>query len=171
MQPIHILNQMGILSSFSVAKKITDEEVEKYFSKHKKNGKTEAEVEKMVKEKITNDIEDALKNNKIPGLVSSQELASQLGIEKDVIEKMPELNRLIMVVANKLMERKYSKMALCYIINSLVNILGLTEKDFKKFHQKNAENKEDAAEFGEDPGDDEDDGGEDNFGDDDIEKF
>ncbi len=134
---------MGVLSSFSVAKKITDDEIQKYLETKKKKGKSEAEIENMVREKIINDIAQAMKENKIPGLMSAQNMAKQLGMDPSVIDNIPELNRLIMVVAQKMIDKGYDKMSLCYAINGIVNFLGLTETDFKKFHNKTKEDDKD----------------------------
>lgn len=142
-KPIHILNQLGVLASFSVAKRITEEEIKVFFSKQKKKGKSDHEISEMMHTKIINDIQEAILKNEIPGLLSSQEVAKDLGMDQSVIDKMPELNRLVMILSNKLSEKKYDKMALCYFINSLVNVLGLTEKDFERFHQNNREDEDD----------------------------
>lgn len=136
-QPIHILNQMGVMTSFSVAKKITDEDMHKYFSKQKRTGKSEAQIGAMLQEKILSEIQEAVNDNKIPGLITPQELDQSLGINKKVIDKIPDLNRIVMVLVHRLSEKKYDKMSLCYFINSLVNMLGLQEIDFQKFHNQN----------------------------------
>lgn len=147
-KPIHILNETGVLASFSVAKKITEEDIQKYFSKQKKSGKTERQINDMLQDQILKDIQDAILNNKIPGLISSQELAKQLGLDQTVVDRMPELNRLVMIITHKLAEKKYDKMSLCYFINSLVNLLNLTERDFEKFHQQNGDDlDEEGGEF------------------------
>jgi len=142
---------MGVLTSFSVAKKITEDDINKYFSRYKRLGKSEQQIGKMLQEKIVSEINEAVQNNKIPGLVSPQEVAESLGIDKKIIARMPELNRLIMVLAHKMSEKNYDKMSLCYFINSLVNVLGLSEDDFTKFHRQNSKNDDD-----DDDGDDED---------------
>jgi len=139
MKPIHILNQMGILASFSVAKKVTDGYIHKYFEKQKKMGKTPAQINEMLHKQILDDIKNALLNNEVPGLVSSQEIAKQLGMDKSLIDRIPEINRLVVLLSQKMAEKKYDKMSLCYFINSLVNIIGLTEQDFEKFHRQNSE--------------------------------
>ena len=141
--PIHILNQLGVLTSFSVAKKITEEEINKYFIKHKKTGKSNSQIGKMLKNKIVSDIQDAVEHNKIPGLVSQQEDAERVGIDKKIIAKIPEINKLIIILSQKISEKKYDKMSMCYFINNLVNALGLTEDDFTKFHQQNKTDDED----------------------------
>lgn len=148
MKPTHILNQMGILVSFSVAKKITEEDIKAYFKKQKKLGKSEAQIGKLLRKKIVEDIEEAVYKNQIPGLVTPQEIAKDMGMEQSIVDKIPELSHLVMVIVNKMMEKKYDKMSLCYFINSLVNMLGLSESDFEKFHTRNS---------GEDDDDDDDD--------------
>ena len=60
-QPIHILNQMGVITSFSVAKKVTEEDIHKFFSHQKKVGKKESEIEKMLRDRILSEIQEAIK--------------------------------------------------------------------------------------------------------------
>lgn len=151
--PVHILNQMGVMTSFAVAKKISEEELTKFFNRGKKEGKSIEELNNIIREKVIGEIEEAVLNRKIPGLLTTEELAKEMGVNQSIIADMPELNRLIMVVGHKLAEKKYDKMSLCYFINSLVNLLGLTEDDFEKFHRQNNPNKND----------DEEDGGDDEF--------
>jgi len=135
--PVHILNQMGVITSFAVAKKVSEDEITKLFAKGKKEGKSAEEMNKIIRERVVGEIEEAVVHCKIPGLLTPEELAKEMGIKKSIVADMPELNRLIMVVGHKLAEKKYNKMSLCYFINSLVNLLGLTEKDFEKFHRQN----------------------------------
>lgn len=144
-QPIHILNEMGVITSFSVAKKITEEDIQKFFINGKKRGKSDPEIERMLREKIVGDIETAIVEQKIPGLITPQEMAQKLGLDKDVIKNLPELNRLVMVIAHKLSDKSYDKMSLCYLINSLVNILSLSEEDFEKFHRQNNKDAEEES--------------------------
>ena len=160
-QPIHILNQMGVIPSFSVAKKITDEEIQKFFKKWEKMGKSEKELEGMLKEKILGEIHEALSQEKIPGLLRPIDIANELNIDPNIIRNMPELNRLIMVIAHKLTEKNYDKMSLCYFIGKLVDFLGLQEADFERFHRRNNQSKKKEEE--EDDGDDDDEDGVDQF--------
>lgn len=151
-QSVHILNQLGVITSFSIAKKITEDEVNKYFIKNKKAGKSNAEIEKQLGQKIVTEIQEAITNQKIPGLLSPQEIATEFGLDKKLVVNMPELNRLITVIVQKLMQKDYGKMSMCYFINGLVNLLNLSEKDFEKFHSKNSKDDDD-----DDEGDDDDD--------------
>lgn len=129
---------MGVITSFSVAKKISEDDIHKFFAKGKKSGKSTEELNNILRDKVLSEIEDAVTHQKIPGLLSPEELAKEMGVQQNVINNMPEVNRLIMIVGHKLAEKKYDKMSLCYFINSMVNVLGLTEQDFEKFHRRNA---------------------------------
>lgn len=143
LNPVHILNQMGIITSFSVAKKVEEEDIHKFFTKGRKTGKSVEELNKILRDKVLGEIEDALMRRKIPGLLAPEELAKEMGVQPAVVANMPELNRLIMIVGHKLAEKKYDKMSLCYFINALVNLLGLTESDFEKFHRQNGPDADD----------------------------
>lgn len=147
MKPIHILNQLGVMTSFSVAKKVTEEDMEKYFVKHKKEGRSEEEISAMLHNKILHDIQDAIRNNEIPGLISVKEMAQQYGLKPSIMERIPELNKLGMILAQKLSEKNYDKMSLCYFINYLVNVLGLTEQDFEKFHRQKDDKDDDDGSY------------------------
>ncbi len=125
------------MTSFSVAKKVSEEDITKFLANGKKEGKSPEELNRILREKVLSEIEDAVSHSKIPGLLSPEELAKQMGVQKNVINNMPELNRLIMIVGHKLAEKKYDKMSLCYFINALVNLIGLTESDFEQFHRRN----------------------------------
>jgi hypothetical protein len=138
LNPVHILNQMGVITSFSVAKKVNETDITKFFAKGKKAGKSVEEMNKLLRDKVLGEIEEAVSTRRIPGLLAPEELAKQMGVQQNVINNMPELNRLIMIVGHKLAEKKYDRMSLCYFINSLVNLLGLTEQDFEKFHRQNS---------------------------------
>ena len=139
-QPVHNLSQMGIMTSFSVAKKVTAEEATKFFHIKRKCGKTKKELEAMLQKKIERDIQTAVMNNQVPGLISISEWASESGMAKTVGANLPELNRLISVISDKLLSSNYDKLSLCYFINTMVNILNLQEADFEKFHSQPGEN-------------------------------
>jgi len=128
---------MGVITSFAVAKKISEDELTKFFNKGKKEGKSIAELNNIIRKKVVGEIEEAVLTRKIPGLLSTEDVAKEMGINQSVVADMPEINRLIMVVGHKLAEKKYNKMSLCYFINTLVNFLGLTENDFENFHKQN----------------------------------
>lgn len=153
-QPVHILTQMGILTAFSISKKITTDEVNKFLKKHKKSGKTEEEIGEMLRNKIFDEIKSAIENQKIPGLIGPINSTSIHNLNETTIPNINDINKLVTIVATKMMEKKYDKLSLCYFINYMVNILGLTEKDFEKFHKKmSSQNKDPDDEEDEDEDD------------------
>ena len=143
-QPIHVLNQTGVLTSFSIAQKITEEDIKEYISTHKNCGKKNAKVSEILKQKILDEIQKAVSNNEVPGLVTAQEVAKAMGVDDKVVKNIPELNRLVMIIGNKVREKNYDTMSLCYFINSLVTALDLGEDDFEEFNkQTNPEDEDD----------------------------
>jgi len=130
-----MLTQMGVLTSFSIAKKVTEADITAFFKKNKKAGKTEEQIGELLKEKIFGEIRDALVNQKVPGLVTPFDIMNP-NVEAGITKNLAELNRLLMIISHKLIEKKFDKLSLCYFINSLVNLIGLTEKDFENFHRK-----------------------------------
>jgi hypothetical protein len=135
-QPIHVLNQAGVLTSFSIAQKITEDDIRQYMATHKKMVKKDAKVSEILKQKILDEIQKAVSNNEVPGLVTPQEVAKNLGIDDKVIKNIPELNRLVGIISNKVREKNYDTMSLCYFINSLVTALDLGEDDFEEFNKQ-----------------------------------
>ena len=149
---IHILNTEGILASFSIAKTISEANVLKYFKKYKKMGKTDDEIRKMFIDKIENEILNAMNTGVVPGLISDEELNGNVPKE---LSNISVINKLIVSVSHKIMALNLNKITLCYIINSLVNLLNLSEDDFEKFHKLNGTDNNDEDE-GADEGLDED---------------
>lgn len=141
-QASHILTQRGVLTSFSIAKKVSEEEIALFFKKYKKTGKSEEQIGELLKEQIFKEITDAMIESKIPGIISPMNMVISKAekTNEKTNENLIELNRFIMVIAHKLVEKKYDKLSLCYFINSLVNLLSLSERDFERFHRKTQNN-------------------------------
>ena len=154
-KPIHLLNQLGVLASFSVAKRVDESYIQDIFIKEKKKGKSNREINRMIKDKIMSEIQIAVEKNEIPGLLSPQELAREYGLDEKVVKNIPTLDNIIEMLSKKLTETKYDKMSLCYFVNSLVNELTLTEEDFQKFHLQHS-NQDENDEYQDDDDDDDD---------------
>lgn len=132
----HILAKTGVLVSFSISKKMTEKEVNAITKNAMKKGKSEGEIVNMVKEKIMKEILDASHKGKLPGIIlesSDSELISQKSVEF--------LNHMVVFLSKKLKMKKFNKFSLCYFINYLVGILGLSEEDFEEFHRRISEAK------------------------------
>ena len=134
-QPMHILNKMGVLRSFSIALRVTDQYISDYFKKNKKTGRTKGEIEKLFIKKVEKDIMSAMEDCSIPGLLKDEfDNKNTSNLPGDVVSNLPTINKLIVNITHKIMGLNFDKMTLCYIVNSLVNLLNLTEEDFEKFH-------------------------------------
>jgi hypothetical protein len=132
---MHILNKMGVLTNFSIALRVTDQYISDYFKKNKKTGRTKGEIEKLFIKKVEKDIMSAMENYTIPGLLKEEyDNKNTSNLPENVVSNLPTINKLIVGIAHKIMNLNFDKMTLCYIVNSLVNLLNLTEEDFEKFH-------------------------------------
>jgi len=89
-QPIHLLNQFGVLSSFSISKKFTEDEINN-MAKHLKKGKTNEEMLELLKQKIMNDIIEASKKGKLPGMIVSDTPPPSRINKIDILYKTVEL--------------------------------------------------------------------------------
>jgi hypothetical protein len=153
-QPVHILDNLGVLVSFSIVKNVTESEIKQFLSHHKKSRKTEAQLEELLRHKVATEMSDSLSKGQVPGVLSLPASAHANGIDPRVARNIPAIMKIISVLVEKFIERQYDRMTMCFFINTLVNSLGLSENDFMKFHN--------AKDVGDE--DDEDDEGEDDEG-------
>lgn len=127
----HILSKEGILTTFSIAKRVPLKELHRLQKKIKSEKGLGPKVQKLLREKMMKETKQAFLEKKIPGLmVPDQNVPDE---EKKI---MMELTYFASVVAKKIDEKKIDKFHSCYIINAIVNILRLTESDFDEFHRK-----------------------------------
>jgi len=137
MKPInHILSNEGILTSFSIAKKISVNDIKYINDKIKTLKKNPKEIQELLKDVIIEETRKDIENQKIPGLIITEIKNSA---EK---KRMMELSYFSNMISQKLIEKKIDKYNLCYIINAMINILGLTEEDFDNFKKKFSQFKE-----------------------------
>ena len=134
----HILSKEGILTTFSIAKRISIKDVQSLRKKIKGNRATEEKFKKLLKDRVIEETNKALVEQKIPGVTISGQ-----SIPEDEKKKMMELTYFASIIAKKISEKKIDKFHSCYIINAIVNMLGLTESDFDDFHRKFSKYKDD----------------------------
>ncbi len=128
----HVLSKEGILTTFSIAKRITAKDIRKISQKLKrsKSHANSEELQDLLKEKIIKDTQKNLDINKIPGLII------QGADDEEEKKRIMELTYFASMIAKKLSEKNIDKYYSCYIINAIVNMLGLTEENFNEFHKK-----------------------------------
>lgn len=126
----HILAKEGILTTFSIAKKITAKDVKKLRDKIKTAKMDADKLNELLKISIIKDTQKDIESKKIPGLILE-------GME-DAEEKkrIMELTYFASIISKKLSEKNIDKYHSCYIINAIVNMLGLTEENFDEFHKR-----------------------------------
>lgn len=133
----HILSKEGILTTFSIAKRISKKDMQKLRQKIKSNKFDAMKFQDFIKKSIVEDTKRAILSKKIPGLIiPERNISSQ---EKEIIM---ELTYFASIISKKINEKKIDKYYSCFIINAIVNMLGLTEGDFDEFHRKFSKYKE-----------------------------
>lgn len=127
----HILSKEGILTSFSIAKKVTVKDIKKLRDKLKNSKMDAKKFQESLRKAVINGAKESMDPHKIPGL-----LLDGIFAENEEKRKIMELTYFSSIIAKKLSEKKVDKYHSCYIINAIVNMLGLTEEDFDEFHKK-----------------------------------
>jgi hypothetical protein len=137
----HLLSSLGVLASFSIAKRVSKEEILRTTKKIKKIYK-EADPEKL-KQLLTDALISSTKKyvtNEIPpGLVFPEKNP----IKEKLDKYYTELSVVSQVLSNKFIEQKLTKRQVCFIVNAVINILGINENDFADFHRKFQKYKDD----------------------------
>lgn len=121
----HVLAKEGVLTSFSISRKVPANEISKLKAKLNKKIKNPIELQDLIRQTIMK------KNEKVPGLLDSLPNAT-----KDEKKSLMEMSYFASIISKKLMEKKIDKYQSCYIINSIINMLGLNEQDFDEFHKR-----------------------------------
>jgi hypothetical protein len=131
----HILAKEGILTTFSIAKKVTAKDVKKLREKLKITSTSSLNSEKLkelLRNAVIKETQSDIESNNIPGLI----ISSPNFEENEERKRIMELTYFASLIAKKLAEKNIGKYHSCYIINAIVNVLGLTEEDFDEFHRK-----------------------------------
>jgi len=126
----HILAREGILTTFSIAKKVTAKDVKKLRDKIKSAKMDVDALHELLRTSVVKETQKDIESQKIPGLIIC-------GLEDmEEKKKIMELTYFASIITNKLLEKNIDKYHSCYIINAIVNVLGLTEENFDEFHKK-----------------------------------
>ena len=127
----HILSREGILTTFHIAKRVSKKAILRLQNKLKSDKTSDQKLRKLLAKKLSEEAQGAFVNQTIPGLIIPGQ-----NIPDEEKRKMMELTYFASVVSKKISEKQLSKFHSCYVINAMVNILGLTESDFDEFHRK-----------------------------------
>jgi len=133
----HILSKEGILTSFSIGKKVTMKDMKKICKGLGGSKVDDKKFQELLRAAVIKGDKAPVDIQKIPGLIFDGIFA-----ENEEKKRIMELTYFASIIAKKLAERRVGKYHSCYIINAIVNMLGLTEEDFDEFHRKFAKFKE-----------------------------
>jgi hypothetical protein len=133
----HLIAKHGVLSAFSIAKKVSPSDIKKITDKIKKKFEctSQEEFNKLIQNEIVKSTKYTVNRESIPGIIYEKNLNNKPEFTMDN-KKTIGLGILSSEIAKKLSQNKYSKDEICYLILNLLGILGLTDDDFRNFHKK-----------------------------------
>jgi hypothetical protein len=133
----HLIAMHGVLTSFSIARKVSKKDIQEITKKIKKKCKNKDEFNEMLQNEVLKTTKYSMNQDLIPGLILPGKNNNQLDRKELADEKkMMKLNYIANIIAKKLMDNKLSKDEICYIILTLLSSLGLHDQDFKNFNNK-----------------------------------
>lgn len=137
----HLIASHGILTAFSIARRVSPKDIKDMSAKIKKDlrvkkqKKTQREFDELLKKEILKTSKYAIEHEQIPGLITSENNVNSRPILADD-KRIMQLNYAANNIAKKWVREKTSKDEICYMILSLLNTLGLSDQDFKDFNKK-----------------------------------
>ena len=150
----HLLVTHGILSEFSISKKISSRDMLKLKNRAKKMSKNKKEFDAQMQKNLIAYTQKDVADNSVPGIIIPEGYSAKETpefFEDDT--KMMQLSYLSDVIAKKLINSNYSKEEICYVVLNLLGMLGVSNEDFRKFN-KNYEFFDDSMPDDEDENDD-----------------
>jgi hypothetical protein len=140
----HLIAKHGVLVSFSIAKKLNRENIKAIADEIEKLGGDKKTRNQLLEEEIKRNTMETMKLTDVPGLIMSK---SEIFKEKFMDNSFMKDEKIIislMILSNalskKILDKKIPKEQMCFVLISLINSLGLSDGDFKNFHQKHNPN-------------------------------
>jgi hypothetical protein len=140
----HLIAQHGILISFSIAKKLNRNTIKSISDEINKLDGDKKTKTQLLEEEIRRNTMDSMKLTDVPGLIMSKtEIVKEKFMDNSFM-KDEKLIISLMILSNllskKILDKKLPKEQMCFILISMINSLGLSDADFKNFHQKHNPN-------------------------------
>lgn len=140
----HLIARHGVLISFSIAKKLSRDHIKSISDEINKLGGDKKTREQLLEEEIKRNTMDSMKLSDIPGLIlTHSEVLREKNLDNSFMKDEKKVINLIILantVSKKILEKKLPKEQMCFVLISLINSLGLSDGDFKNFHQKHNPN-------------------------------
>ena len=142
----HLLSKHGVLTSFSIAKKLNDAEIQEMSEKIKLISKNKFDFNNKLKNEIQTQTTNSILNGSIPGLIINKQIKQDTKL--DVVknekskhasynvgkEKLAQLYIIASEFNKEVLNNKLTRNDICFIIYTILNFLEISEEDFKKFH-------------------------------------
>ena len=136
----HLIAKHGVLVSFSIAKKLNSEQIKTISKEIEKLGGDKKTRNELLEEEIKRNTMESMRLSDVPGLiVSKREILREKSMENSFMKDEEKVISLIILansLSKKILEKKLPKEQMCFVLISIINSLGLTDFDFKNFHQK-----------------------------------
>lgn len=141
----HILAKYGVMSNFSIAKKVTKDRIKKMSEKLNTVDEFSLDFQESLKQEILKETQLAIFNNTIPGLITNSKKKKEPNHKMMLITEKDKRKIILMssLIVNTILEKDLSKDEMCLLIIQLVNTLGLRDVDFKKFNDNTPPDDED----------------------------
>lgn len=154
----HLIAKHGILTSFSIARKVSKKDIKEISDKIKKQCKNKDEFNELLQKEVLKTTKYSMNQDLIPGLILPEK-SNKNSVKKELADekKLMQLNYVANIIAKKLMDNKFSKDEICYLILNLLSSLGLNDQDFKNFNNKYGINNENPDEYDDEDDDDDND--------------
>lgn len=132
----HILAKYGVMSNFSIAKKVTKDRIKKMSEKLNTVDEFSLDFQEALKQEILKETQLAIFNNTIPGLITNSKKKKESNHKMMLITERDKRKIILMssLIVKMILEKDLSKDETCLLIIQLVNTLGLRDVDFKKFN-------------------------------------
>ncbi len=133
----HLLAKYGVMSNFSIAKKVTPLRIKKLSERLNTKDEYSEEFQDELKKEILKETQLAMFNNTIPGLITNSKkpinskTSSILLTEKE----KKKITLMTTILLRAILEKDLSKDETCLLIVQLVGGLGLKDTDFSKFNK------------------------------------
>jgi hypothetical protein len=151
----HLLLKHGVLTSLSVARKLSDEDIVKMTDRIKSIAKNKTDFNNKLKDAIEKETAGLILEGKIPGVIVNNDkvavdiIDDQVTTNTPLPQKSPIPNRAVYNVSKdklailyaiaaefnkETLNNKLTKNDICFIIYTILTFLEIRQDDFKKFH-------------------------------------
>lgn len=128
----HIITELGVLKNLSIGRRPSPQKLIEYKKRVSKITKTKTTADLLLEKIIAKDIKKNFNISDIPGIIRDE-----ISLERQISEKkLIDLTYFASIISKKAIDKKLNKFELCYLINTMVNMMSLSEEDFNEFHKK-----------------------------------